>query len=366
MTKRRVRTNRRHLDLLGPALSSLLALAVAALPLVTPHSAAAAQKLSADAADSSIPAAGTSALAAGTPAATEAGSERPSVSTDGTPAAAETGSEGSSTPPSAAPPATPEPAAPGIEKVAAPLSSGTSITAGMPIWKLLVVDARSVFTAPASWTGREWGIFSLEVAAIVGIGAADRTLQRDVLGTPTKSPENDFAETVRPLGTYASFGVLGGFYLGGLIAHDARAQETAVDGLIASGLAAGVITPLLKEVVGRTRPSAHQGTYDFHPFSGSASFPSGEATQAFAVASVISAEYPHVWVEVVSYGLAGMVGFARMRENAHFASDVLAGALIGNGVGRAVVRINRRLRARFTVAPLLGPHERGLTIVSGF
>jgi membrane-associated phospholipid phosphatase len=187
-----------------------------------------------------------------------------------------------------------------------------------------------------------------------------------VLGTNPTSTENDLAKTVRPLGTYASFGVLGGFYLGGLIAHDARAQETAVDGLIASGLAAGVITPLLKEIVGRSRPSAHVGTYDFHPFSGSASFPSGESTQAFAVASVISAEYPNAWVEVVSYGLAGLVGYARMRENAHFASDVLAGALIGNGVGRAVVRINKRLRARVTVAPLIGPHEQGLTIVSGF
>jgi membrane-associated phospholipid phosphatase len=344
MTTCQIRTTPRHLDLLGPALPSLLALAVAVLPLGAPHAAAAAQQTSTAVADSSARITSTSA---------------------GGTIAPETGAESSSTPPSAVAPVTPEPA-PGIEKAAAPLSSGTSITAGMPIWKLLVVDARSVFTAPANWTGRDWGLFSLEVAAIVGIGTADRTLQRDVLGTPAKSSENDFAETVRPLGTYASFGVLGGFYLGGLIAHDARAQETAVDGLIASGLAAGVITPVLKEIVGRTRPSAHQGTYDFHPFRGSASFPSGESTQAFAVASVISAEYPNVWVEGVSYALAGLVGYARMRENAHFASDVLAGALIGNGVGRAVVRINKRLRARVTVAPLIGPHEQGLTIVSGF
>jgi membrane-associated phospholipid phosphatase len=362
MTTCQIRTTPRHLDLLGPALPSLLALAVAVLPLGAPRAAAAAQQTSTAIADSSARITSTS---AGGTTAPETGSESSSTATGGTPAALEAGVESSSTPPSAVAPVTPEPA-PGIEKAAAPLSSGTSITAGMPIWKLLVVDARSVFTAPANWTGRDWGLFSLEVAALVGIGTADRTLQRDVLGTPAKSSENDFAETVRPLGTYASFGVLGGFYLGGLIAHDARAQETAVDGLIASGLAAGVITPVLKEIVGRTRPSAHQGTYDFHPFRGSASFPSGESTQAFAVASVISAEYPNVWVEGVSYALAGLVGYARMRENAHFASDVLAGALIGNGVGRAVVRINKRLRARVTVAPLIGPHEQGLTIVSGF
>src|ERR1700676_4310208 len=29
------------------------------------------------------------------------------------------------------------------------------VSAGMPVWKLLVIDARSVFTAPAHWTGGE-------------------------------------------------------------------------------------------------------------------------------------------------------------------------------------------------------------------
>jgi membrane-associated phospholipid phosphatase len=257
--------------------------------------------------------------------------------------------------------ATPDTTA-GAEK---PGLSAGGVSAGMPVWKLLVVDARSVFTAPAHWTGRDWGLFSLEVAAVVGIGTADRTLRHDVLRGPNAT-ESNLAETFRPLGTYASFGVLGGVYLGGVIAHDARAQETALDGLIASAIAAGVITPVLKEVTGRSRPASHKGTYDFHPFSGNASFPSGEATQAFAVGAVIAAEYPNVWVEILSYGLAGIVGFARMREDAHFASDVLAGALIGNGVGRAVVRINKRLRARVAVAPLISPHAHGLTLVTGF
>jgi membrane-associated phospholipid phosphatase len=248
---------------------------------------------------------------------------------------------------------------------AKPAPSAGGVSAGMPVWKLLVVDARSVFTAPAHWTGRDWGLFSLEVAAVVGVGTADRTLRHDVLRGPSPT-ESNLAETFRPLGTYASYGVLGGFYLGGLIAHDDRAQETALDGLIASAIAAGVMTPVLKEVTGRSRPSTHKGTYDFHPFSGNASFPSGEATQAFAVGAVIAAEYPNAWVEILSYGLAGMVAFARMREDAHFASDVLAGALIGNGVGRAVVRINRRLRARVAVAPLVAPHAHGLTLITAF
>ena len=84
----------------------------------------------------------------------------------------------------------------------------------------------------------------------------------------------------------------------------------------------------------------------FHPFSGSDnSFPSGHATQAFAVASVISAHSDQVWVSVTAYTIAGLVGFSRIYHNAHWTSDVTAGALIGTFVGRGVVALNKRLRA---------------------
>jgi hypothetical protein len=341
-----------------------------AILALTPLQAAAAQEPSATPARAPSTAAVATAPAASVPAgppagnaaATEPESSAGAARADSLAGKAEPGTlAGTTTPELSAASAHPDASA----GAAMPDTSTGGVSAGMPVWKLLVVDARSVFTAPAHWTGRDWGLFSLEVAAVVGIGTADRTLRHDVLRGPNAT-ESNLAEAVRPLGTYASFGVLGGFYLGGAIAHDTRAQETALDGLIASALAAGVITPVLKEVIGRSRPSLHKGTYDFHPFSGNASFPSGEATQAFAVGSVIAAEYPNVWVEILSYGLAGMVAFARMREDAHFASDVLAGAIIGNGVGRAVVRINKRLRARVAVAPLVAPHAHGLTLVTAF
>jgi membrane-associated phospholipid phosphatase len=239
------------------------------------------------------------------------------------------------------------------------------VSAGMPVWKLLVIDVRSVFTAPARWTGGEWALFGVGVAGVAALTRADNHLRTEVLRS-NSSFETHLADGFRPFGSYAAFGVLGAFYAGGLLGHDAKAQETALDGLIASGIAAGIITPVLKEAVGRSRPSAHKGVYDFHPFSGSASFPSGEATEAFAVGSVIATEYHSVWVDVLAYGTATMVGFARMREDAHWASDVVMGALIGTAVGRTVVHVNHRLRARMTVAPLIAPGARGLTIQTAF
>ncbi|HYL05162.1 MAG TPA: phosphatase PAP2 family protein [Thermoanaerobaculia bacterium] len=244
-------------------------------------------------------------------------------------------------------------------------SASESATAGMPVWKLFVVDARDVLTSPAHWTGHDWTVFGAGVAGAAALTLADQHLRTEALRGDAPL-ETKLANDFRYFGNYASFGVLGAFYVGGRLGHDVKAQETAIDGLFASILAGGIITGVLKEVVGRVRPAAHQGVYEFHPFSGNASFPSGESTEAFAVGSVIATQYPHLWVQVLCYGTASLVAFARMREDGHWASDVAFGALIGTTVGRAVVHLNNRLRTRVNVAPLLAPHAQGVTLQTAF
>ncbi|HLX09489.1 MAG TPA: phosphatase PAP2 family protein [Thermoanaerobaculia bacterium] len=277
----------------------------------------------------------------------------------------------------ATPPAAAAPAAictagvpPSADTDASPVASDAAVeaehvSAGMPVWKLLAVDARSILTAPVSWTEHDWAVFGIGVAGVAGLTLADKHLRTEALRGDAPL-ETKLANDFRYFGNYAAFGVLGAFYAGGRIANDAKAQETALDGLIASILAGGVITTAIKEVAGRSRPSTHQGVYDFHPFSGNASFPSGESTEAFAAGSVIAAQYPNPWVEISCYGTASLVAFARMREDGHWASDVVMGALIGTTVGRAVVHLNRRLRARVSVAPLLAPGAQGLTLHTAF
>ncbi len=171
------------------------------------------------------------------------------------------------------------------------------------------------------------------------------------------------------MGTWGSFVVLGGFYAGGAAAGDDKARGVALDGLSASIIASVIITPALKEIAGRSRPNAGLGPHDFHPFHGGASIPSGHVTQAFAVASVIATEYTQPWVRVACYVPATLVGFARMRHDAHWASDVAAGALVGFGVGRAVARLNLSPRlgekhVRFM--PVLAPGARGVAMAATF
>ena len=130
-------------------------------------------------------------------------------------------------------------------------------------------------------------------------------------------------------------------------------------------IASGLITPTLKFVVGRSRPNADHGPHHFQPFSSSASFPSGHATQAFAVASVVATGYDEVpWVAPIAYTGAGLVGFARIRGNNHFLSDVIAGAVIGTGVGYTIVHANRGRQhpQALTIAPLVCDAGQGVSI----
>ncbi len=226
-------------------------------------------------------------------------------------------------------------------------------------------DIAHIGTQPTRWDGQDWLYFSVDTLAVVGTAAL---LDRPLRNWAQRNRDSSFERGVNhfeTLGMTGSFVVIGGFYLDGLVAHDPQAENTAVDSLAASIVAAGLITPALKGIAGRSRPEAHQGVYHFRPFSNGASFPSGHTTQAFAVASVIAAHYDRPWVEGVAYTAAGLVGLARLDHNAHFASDVLAGAIIGTTVGRAVVRFNDRKRIEWagrpvTFTPWIGSRGAGL------
>ena len=217
--------------------------------------------------------------------------------------------------------------------------------------------------------------FGGATAAVVATGfLLDNTLH-DATQRSRTSSRDDAASVIACLGSGCSFAVLGGFAVVGLVGHDREAMNVAVDGLLASAIASGVVAPISKFAVGRARPNAGEGPDHFAPFSGDASFPSGHATQAFAVASVIAAHDGRLWVSVVSYGLAGSVGLARVYQDAHWTSDVLAGAILGTVVGNAVVKVNDRIRAgrsasggrvSIMVTPLLLRKGGGASVLASF
>jgi undecaprenyl-diphosphatase len=103
---------------------------------------------------------------------------------------------------------------------------------------------------------------------------------------------------------------------------------------------AGMLDQILKNLLCRARPGAPEAGAFFANFPcfpapyASASFPSGHATTAFALAVLLALWYPRFgWVFL---GLAGLVGLSRVILGSHFPSDVLAGAVLGSAVSLAV------------------------------
>lgn len=232
--------------------------------------------------------------------------------------------------------------------------------------KLLLQDVGYVLTAPIRWESRDWKILGLGTLAIAGTAAlldkpVHEASQRVRNGTTDRA-----AKIFEPFGFYYSFGVLGGFYLTGAAFDNPRAMNVAQDGIASSLIAAGIITPALKFTIGRSRPRQDEGTYRFRMFNGNISFPSGHTTEAFAVASVIAAHYDSLWIQTAAYGVATLVGASLIDQNAHFASDVVAGALIGSAVGIAVVRFNAQNRTRFQLHPFLDRDIHGMAIVIAY
>jgi hypothetical protein len=232
--------------------------------------------------------------------------------------------------------------------------------------ELLIDDVKHVVTAPARWDDAEWHKAGWASLAVVGTALViDRPL-RDEMRHHTG--DNTFLTQVERFGVQYAAGVVGGFYLVGTLTDDENARQVAQDSITASLIASGIITPAIKLVAGRSRPRDEAGVYHFKPFSnGNSSFPSGHTTEAFAVASVIANHYDETWVTCTSYSIASLVGFARVYHRAHFASDVVAGAMIGTLVGKSVVAHNAELRkGKLVLLPDFSQGLIGIQLVGRF
>lgn len=71
------------------------------------------------------------------------------------------------------------------------------------------------------------------------------------------------------------------------------------------------------------------------PRSSGFSFPSGHAFNAFMTATIMTRFYNKDWLW---YALAALIAFSRVYIGVHYASDVLAGALIGMIAGYILLR----------------------------
>jgi len=124
-------------------------------------------------------------------------------------------------------------------------------------------------------------------------------------------------------------------------------------------------TLIIKEASGRGRPLVSSSKGDFKPFGFQKdydSLPSMHTASSFALASVLAATTENVAMKAFYYGAAGFVGFSRMYQNRHWASDVLLGAALGELCGRVVTGFHAG-RNRVSLAPQTYESGAGLALV---
>jgi len=136
-----------------------------------------------------------------------------------------------------------------------------------------------------------------------------------------------------------------------------RRRAVAVRAVVFSGLVTPVVNAAVKRAVDRRRPSAGRE----HPLPvrvpGTASFPSGHSLAAWCAATLLADGDP---LAPAYYALAAAISASRVHVGLHHGSDVVAGAVLGAGLGRLgrsvfpVAPASPRLAPSRPVSPRLG------------
>ncbi len=124
-----------------------------------------------------------------------------------------------------------------------------------------------------------------------------------------------------------------------LLVHRSGAHATARRAA-ATVMLAGATELVLNRVVQRPRPAV-ETLLPYTPTT--SSFPSGHATVAFALATALAQDRPGLRAPL--YAVAVLVAVSRVYLGVHHPSDVVAGAVLGAGMGLLVARRGGRLAA---------------------
>jgi hypothetical protein len=224
--------------------------------------------------------------------------------------------------------------------------------------KRYVADSYAIVSAPVHWTAPDWERFGGVVLVVGGLMLADKSIDREMQQNRSRFTDRVSDATTGFGGGYGpNVGV--GFLITGYALRDWNVRETGREILEAGFLSHLLDKWVLKRAFGRERPFESDGETHFQFGSSHDSFPSGHATEAFSVASVIAMRSKGWVLPTAAYAAATLVAFDRVNDRVHFASDVVAGAVLGTAVGRFIVARHRRAQepkptAEFDVVPIPG------------
>lgn len=180
------------------------------------------------------------------------------------------------------------------------------------------------FTRPIHWKGKDYLKLGGLIGGTIALSAAD-----DEINSFFLQQQDDFPKFIRDIGWYFGspqnyFMANAGLYGVGLFTRNEQIRRTSVL-IISSSFTTGIITSLLKTSVGRARPSAGLGNWEFDPFSDEPkyhSFPSGHSSLSITAAHAIAKQFDNTWVKIGIYSIGAIPPISRLVDNAHWITDI--------------------------------------------
>ncbi len=226
-------------------------------------------------------------------------------------------------------------------------ASDSTKTQSTTLWKVMgndittsLSDAGAYVTFPLHMTGGEWFYAAGILDALVVISTTDAVI-KEKFSTNTRNDYNhNFWDFPTAYGEPIAAGILGtGIYFTGLFTHNNSVRVTGRM-LLETLALAGAMDVSSKFLTGRDRPFFNNDQYRFKAFQTKGehvSFPSGHTTTAFVVSTVLAERINNNFARIGFYGLAVLTACARVRNNVHWFSDVVAGGILGFGTGFFIV-----------------------------
>ncbi len=226
-------------------------------------------------------------------------------------------------------------------------------------------EAVALVTVPFNWEDGSLLKTAVTLGAVGLTYVFDSDIRDKVQGERSSGLDNA-ADAGNVIGSpYLHLGIAAALYGGGLLADSPRYWQMG-EMLGEAAILADASTLILKEGIGRARPSQNVGKGTFRPFQFRTDYdsaPSMHTASSFAMASVLAASSDSVPTKLLTYATATFVGFSRLYKDKHWASDVILGAAIGELCGRVVMaRHASGQQQAFTITPTVMTSGAALSI----
>ncbi len=226
---------------------------------------------------------------------------------------------------------------------------------GQPgVFSTFAADAKAYVTSPLHWDSHDWIYFGGTIAAIAASHHYDDQVRRHFTigkyaGNLTSTSTHDLQDAVPAV---AAMGAT--WFYAGLVRDANGMRET--ENMIEAGVLGSASALVMKLAIRREGPNETSDSSKFG--SGGSSFPSLHSSLAFSVGTVLaeSGSDDVRWLRrLLGYGLGAVTSYERLRHNAHWLSDTVAGAGLGIATAHFVMnRHGQREYSGFNVVPIEG------------